>query len=214
LIAVLSQRVPEPAAGELPLRLRLVHQVRESDAAPQRLVDARAARQQGLAVDPRGTIGIPLAGPGDAAERKLQADDQVQRASDDGPHALEEHPVMPDPPVVQHADGDVGRHVRLGAGVLDLSADDPHGPGTVRSLGVSAPVERQGSSIQLAAHHESHRALDVVPRVGVLAGRPRDRPVRLLHRGDAGGGRGNLFRGQHGVGLFWGHAARSSGLRR
>ena len=45
-VAVLAHRVAEPAAGELPLRLRVVEQLGERDAGAQRLVDARGAGQQ------------------------------------------------------------------------------------------------------------------------------------------------------------------------
>ncbi len=207
---MLPERVTQPATGELPLRLRLVHQFSESDTAPQRLVDARAAREQGLLVDPRRTVGVPFAGPRDAAERKLHVDDQVQGAPHDRPHALEEGPILADHPVVQHADGNIRRHVRFGAGVLDLAGDDPHGPGAVRALIAEAPVVCRCRRVQLAAHHECHGALDVVPRVSVLAWRPGDRAVRLLHRGDGRCRLGDLVR-VHGTGV---HQAVVSGLVR
>ena len=70
-VAVLAQRVAEPTARELPLGLRLVHQVGERHPGAQRLVDARRAGEQGIAVDPRRPVVVPLLRPRDATEGQL-----------------------------------------------------------------------------------------------------------------------------------------------
>ena len=168
-VAVLAQRVAEPAAGELPLGLRLVHQVGERHAGAQRLVDARRAGQQRLAVDLRRPVVVPLLRPGDATERQLHADHEVEPAAYDGPHPLDERQVAPQQPVVPDAHREVGRHVGLAAGVLDLAADDLHRPGAVVALGARGTSRRPPRRPRPAADQHRHRGLDVVPDVDVLA---------------------------------------------
>ena len=133
-VAVLAQRVAEAATGELPLRLRVVHQLGERHPGAQRLVDARRPGEQGVAVHLRRPVVVPLLRPGDAAEGQLHPDHEVQPTSYDGPHPLDERQVAPQHPVVPDADGEVRRHVGLAAGVLDLAGDDLHRPGAVVAL--------------------------------------------------------------------------------
>src|SRR6516225_11527388 len=47
-----------------------------------------------------------------------------------------------------------------------------------------APLERRAGGTEQAGGGERHRALHVIPRVGVAAGKPRDRTRRLLRGGD------------------------------
>ena len=139
-VAVLAQRVAEPSAGQLPRRLRLAHDLGERHAGAQRLVDARGAGDQRVAVDRCRYAVVPLLGPGDPAERQLHALDEVQRASYDGPEPLDEPPVAADQPVVPDPDRQVGAHVGLAAGVLDLARHDLHRPRAVGALGAPAPL--------------------------------------------------------------------------
>jgi hypothetical protein len=80
--------------------------------------------------------------------------------------------------------------------VLDLAADDLHRPGAVGPLGRPHPLVGLLGGGALVADHERHRRLDVVPHVGVLPRRPRDRAGRLLHRRDRGRGLADLRGGQ------------------
>ena len=160
-------------------------------------MDARGSGQQGLGVDPgRPRVG-PLLRPRNAPERQLQAAHEVEGASHRGPQVAHELVVTPDQPVVPQPDGDVGRHVGLAAGVLDLPAGVLHGPRAVVALGTAYPLPGAVDRLATARDEERHGGLDVVPHVGVLTGGPGDGAVRLLHRGNADRRLSDLFRGQH-----------------
>ena len=62
-VAVLAQRVSQPAARQLPLGLGVVHQLGERDPRPQRLVDAGRRRQQRVLVHRRGPAVAPTPAP-------------------------------------------------------------------------------------------------------------------------------------------------------
>ena len=93
-------------------------------------------------------------------------------------------------------DGEVRRHVRLAAGVLDLAGDELHRPGPVGALGRHAPSAGALGRLDLPGDQQRHRRLDVVPDVGVLAGGPRDRAVGFLHRAIAAAVCGHVGRAQ------------------
>ncbi len=195
-VAVLAQGVPEPTTGQLPLRLRVVEQVGQRDPGAQRVVDARGARQQRLAVDPRRPLAVPLLRPRDAAVRQLHADHEVEPAADRRPEPAYDVEVLADLPVVPDADGEVRRHVVVAARVLDLALDDLHRPRAVGALHGRHPGERLLGGLDLAADEQRHRALDVVPDVGVLPRRPGDGARGLLHGRDRGSRLRHLRGGQ------------------
>ena len=204
-VAVLAQRVPEPAPRQLPLGLLVVEQLRQRHPGPQRVVDARGTGQQRLAVDRGGSAVSPLLGPGDPAERELHRHHVVQAPPDGGPQLPDEVRVAAHQPVVPGPDREVRRHVRLAAGVLHLPGDDLERPRAVLALLPERPAVRPLGLLDAPGGHQGHGGLDVVPDVGVLAGGPRDRAGGLLHRDDRGRRRGDLGRGQH---------AGASGLRK
>ena len=195
-VAVLAQRVPEPARGELPLGLGVVEEVGQGEAGPQGVVDAGRAGQQRLAVDRGRPALVPLLGPGDPPERQLQTADVVEGAPDGRPVGDHEAELAAYQPVVPHADGDVRRHVRLAAGVLDDGADDLHRPRPVGALRLPHPGPRAVHRLDPAGHEEGHGRLDVVPDVGVTADRPGDRAARLLYGLDRRAGGSNVGRSQ------------------
>ncbi|WP_447645992.1 hypothetical protein [Nocardioides zeae] len=183
-IAVVTDGVPQPTGRELPRRLRVAHQVRQRQTGPQRLVAAGRARQQRLLAHAGGRAVDPVLHPGEASEGQLHPDDEVERGAHHRPGVLHEGPVAPDEPVVPDAHRDVRRHVRLAAVVDHLRADDLDGPRAVGALLRTTPGVGPLGRLDLAPHQQRHRRLDVVPGVRLVAGGPRDRSVRVLHRGD------------------------------
>ena len=76
-------------------------------------------------------------------------DDEVEPAAYDRPHPLHERQVAPEHPVVPHAHREVGRHVRLAAGVLDLTRDDLHRPRAVVRAAAPAPLVGRLGGLEL-----------------------------------------------------------------
>ena len=210
---MLAQRVPQPAARELPLGLRVVHQLGQRDPGPERLVDARRRGEQGVAVDGAGPTVRPLLRPGDAAERQLHRHDPVQRAAHRRPAPGHERRVAAYQPVVPDGDGEVRRHVGLAAGVLDLAGDVLHRPASRRAAAGQRPREGALRRGVLAGDRQRHRGLEVVPDVGVLPRRPRDGAVGLLHGHDRRRRRLEPRRGRDGAAGRRRGRGRRAGLR-
>ena len=120
-VAVVAQRVPEPARRRAPTRAAGRRSSSASvSAGAQRVVDARRAGQQAVAVDPGRARRRPLLRPGDAAEGQLQRARRSRgRGAPSARCVRDERRVAAYQPVVPDADRDVGRHVGLAAGVLD-----------------------------------------------------------------------------------------------
>src|SRR4029077_11953411 len=95
-------------------------------------------------------------------------------------------------PARPDADGEVGRHVGLAAGVLDGPSYGPQRPGAVAPLGTAYPGPGAVDRFVSPGQEQRHRGLDVVPDVGVTADGPRDRAVALLDDLDRGAGPGDL----------------------
>ena len=156
--------------------------------AAQAVADRRRAGEQGER--PRRAVGV--AGPQDLAPRRLQVEHEVDGPLDHGPHRLDEALVAVQQPVVPHAGGDVGAHVGVELVLLDAVGQVVLVPGAVGPLQVDEPLVGPLGLGAAAAEVEGHGRLDVVPRVGVPAGEPRDHARRQLPLGDAvdGGVRG------------------------
>ena len=110
--------------------------------------------------------------------------------STDRPHRLDEALVVGEQPAVPHAGGHVGAHVGVELVLLDLrravvAGDVVLVPGAVVALEVDEPLVGPVGLGAAAADVEGHGRLDVVPRVGVAAGEPRDHPGGQLPLGDA-----------------------------
>ena len=117
--------------------------------------------------------------------RGLEIEDEVDGPLDHRPHDLGEAVVAGEEDVVPHAGGDVGADVGVELVVLDAAVDVVLVPGAV------GPLQRRPATrrpVRLAATRppsgEGHGRLDVVPRVGVAAGEPRDHAARQLPLGD------------------------------
>jgi hypothetical protein len=92
--------------------------------------------------------------------------------------------------VVADAGGDVGAHVGVELGVLDGAVGVVVGvPRAVGALGVDEPLVGPLGLVVEAGDVERHRRLDVVPRVAVAAGEPRDHAGVELQRGEVAAGR-------------------------
>ncbi len=86
---------------------------------------------------------------------------------------------MPDP------GGDVRAHVGVELVLLDGVGEVVLVPRTVGPLHPDEPCVRRFGLGHPPAERECHRRFDVVPRVSVPTGEPRDHPRRQLPLGDA-----------------------------
>ena len=192
---MLAQRVPQPAARELPLGLRLVHQLGQRDPGPERLVDARRRGQQGVLVDGAGAAVGPLLRPGDAAERQLH---RRRPSPARGAPSASTGPRTPGrggrasgarPPTARYADMLVSPLASSTSPATILHR--PRAVGTLTASAQAIGALRRGV---LAGDRQRHRGLEVVPDVGVLPGRPGDGAVGLLHGHDRRRRRSDLAR--------------------
>ena len=113
----------------------------------------------------------------------------VEGALHGGPQMIDEGAVPRAEPVVPDAGGDVRAHVGVELGLLDVPSGEVVVPPTaVVALDVDQPlVAAFGCGVE-TGDVERHGGLDVVPRVAVAAGEPRDHPGVELQRGDPFGG--------------------------
>ncbi len=118
------------------------------------------------------------------------AEHELERSFDGRPDALGECAIPGESQMVADTGGDVGAHVGVELGVLDRSvAVVVRVPRTVGALRVDEPVVGAFGLVVEPGDVERHRRLDMVPRVAVTAGEPRDHPgVELERRQVVAGG--------------------------
>ena len=177
---MLTDRVRQAAPGQLPLRLRVAQQLGQRHPGPEGVLDARRPREERGPVHRRRAAVVPLLGPGDPTPRELHRDGEVEPAPDHRPEPVYKVEVTAHQPVVPHADREVRGHVGLAAGIHHVALHDLDRHRAVRALHRRYPGQGTFSGSDLTGGQERHRALHVVPHVGVLTGPPRDRPRRLL----------------------------------
>ena len=117
---MLAQRVRQPAASELPVRLGVVQQLGERDAGAQRRGGRWTTRPAGPRRAPGRAGRRPTPAPTRCRRRAAAwpppSRDRAARSASTGPTNAR---VAAYQPVVPHPHRDVGRHVGLAAGVLD-----------------------------------------------------------------------------------------------
>jgi hypothetical protein len=93
------------------------------------------------------------------------------------PHALGESAIPGEAKVMADARGDVRAHVGVELGVLDRPIAVVVGvPRTVGPLRVDEPLIGALGRVVESGDVERHRRLDMVPRVAMTTGKPRDHP--------------------------------------
>ena len=127
---------------------------------------------------------------------QLQVQHEADRAVHHRPHLGQERGVPGELVLVPGPDRDVGGLVALGGGVGHHPRLGPLRPRPVGPLGGAQPVVGPPGRAGQPAHRQRHRALDVIPGVGVPV-RPADRAARLLPVRDVFRGGQDLGRGQH-----------------
>ncbi len=187
-----TQSVAEADQRDLPFGLRLTYQVGDPQTAPQTLVDARTAREQSFVEH-----AAVASRPGDLAARQLHVDHEVERCAHRRPHVLDEPAIARHEMVVPYAHRDVGREIAVGVMVLDDVAAELDGPRPVGALRPPRPLEGGVRLLAQTAGGQRHRGFDVIPRVDVTSGEPRDGSRGLLHPRDGPARRQTLFRRQH-----------------
>ena len=181
----------------------------EVGAAAQGVGDRRRPGQQ--RVVPRPIVG--RARPQHGAVLAAHRQHPIEGALHGRPQVIDEGPIPRAQPVMPHAGGDVGADVGVELGFFDGAVGQVVVPPTaVVALDVDQPfVGPFGAGVE-AGDIERHGGLDVVPRIAMPAGEPRDHPRVELQRGDPLGGLDDLFGGQHAVDVRQPrHARRPSG---
>ncbi len=166
--------VGQPSGGQLPVRTLASEVLGQCDGAPQRVADGRRTGQQ--RERPRCAVGVT--GPDDLAARPLELEHEVDRPLDDRPHRLHEAFVAGQQEVMPHAGGHVGAHVGVELVLLDGVGQVVLVPRAVGSLHAHQPLVGPLGRSALVTEIERHGGLDVVPRIGVAARKPRDHPGR------------------------------------
>ena len=158
------------AGRQFPVGLRIIYGIGEREPASQRLERAAAAGDQDVGV----RLALRVACPHDFATWRLQVDDEIDCAADHRPHPLEERLVTGTAEVMQDPDRDIRDLVAVLSRVGDLALDGGHWPPAVVGLRATQPLVRLSGRLEIAADGHRHRALDVIPRIGVTAWEPRD----------------------------------------
>ncbi len=174
-LRVRGDRVTQPAQRQLPLRLRVVDQAGQRQRTPDAVEHAGAPGQQSL----RQQAGF-ASRPSDLAVADLHVDDEVDGLAHHRPHLGGKRVVTGDQHVMPHPGGDVGAKVAVAVGVFDDARAELDGPGAVGPLGATAPFEGRPGRLEQPGGGERHRALHVVPRIGVAAVEPGDGARRFL----------------------------------
>ena len=115
---------------------------------------------------------------------RLELEDEVDGPLDHRPHGLGEAVIAGEEDVVPHAGGDVGADVGVELVLFDAVVDVVLVPGAVGPLQAGQPLVGPLGFGRRPAGGEGHGRLDVVPRIGVTAGEPRDHAARQLPLGD------------------------------
>ena len=178
--------VGELRGGDLPVGALVAEELGDGDRAAEAVADRAGAGEEGEA--PRGAVGV--SGPQDLATRGLEVEHEVDGLLDDRPHGLDEPLVVGEQPAVPHARGHVGTHVGVELVLLHLrravvAGDVVLVPRAVVALQGGEPLIGAVGLAVAAPDVEGHGRLDVVPRVAVAAGEPRDHPGGQLPLGDA-----------------------------
>ncbi len=121
---------------------------------------------------------------------------EVDAGLDRGPQMLEAVDLAGRDVPVPCSGGQVGAHIGVEPRILDPGGQVVVEPAAVGELGVHQPLVGPVGLFVQADSGEGHGRLDVVPRVAVPAGEPRDHPVRALQGGDGLGG-GHHLAGRH-----------------
>ena len=187
-------RRAQAVGGGEPVGSRLVDQRSKAGATAQGMGDRRRAGQQ--RVVPRTIVG--RARPQHGAVLAAHRQHPIEGPLHGGPQVIDEGPIPRAQPVMPHACGDVRAHVGVELGFLDASIGQVVVPPTaVVALHVDEPfVAPFGGGVE-AGDIECHGGLDMVPRVAMPAGKPRDHPCVELQRSDPLGGLDDVFGGQH-----------------
>ena len=168
--------VGEVCGGELPVGPFLADGLGDRHRAPQAVADRGRAGEQ--RVRPRRAVDV--AGPDDLAAAVCSREHEVDGPLDDRPHRVEEAAVAREQVVVPHAGRDVGADVGVELEVLDSVGEVVVVPRAVLELdGETSQSYARSASERRPPTVERHRRLDVVPRIGVPAGIPEDRPLGI-----------------------------------
>src|SRR5581483_106140 len=171
----------EVAGCQLPLRALVGEVLGDGDGAPQRVVDRRRAGEQGVAT---GRDAVGLDRPQHLTAGLLQAQHELDGPLDHRPHGREEGVVARHEEVLPHPGGHVGDDVGVEAVVLDGVLEVVVEPRPAGVLGGGQPAVGALGFGDAPAEGQRHGGLDVVPRVAVPAGEPRDHAVGQLDAGD------------------------------
>ena len=170
-IGVGGDRVAQSADRDLPFRLRLVDKIGQSQRAPDAVKRAGTSGQQGLVEHAVGPLRpVDLTGAG------LKIQHKVDRAAHGGPHPFGEGAVAGDQHVMPHSGGDVGAEVTVAVRVFDDASAVLNRPGSVAALAGPTPLVGCAGLLDQTGGSQCHRALDVVPRIGMAGDRPGNLP--------------------------------------
>ena len=186
----------QPVGRRDPVGSWLVAQRREVRATSQCVRDRRRSGEQ--RVVPRTVVGG--ARPDHGAVFAAHRQHPIERALHGRPQVIDEGPVPRAEPVVPHAGGDVRAHVGVELVFLDGAVGQVVVPPTaVVALDVDEPLVAAFGCRMEAGDVERHGGLDVVPRVAMTTGEPRDHAGVELQRGDPLRGLDDLFGREHAV---------------
>ena len=144
----------------------------DRDRAAQRVSDRGRTGEQRKR--PRRAIGV--SGPQNFATWLLEVEHECNRAVDDRPHRLDEPLIAVQEEVMPGASGDVGDDVGVELVLLDLVLEVVLMPRPVGALDVDEPLVGEFGLGSMLTDRERHCRFDMVPRVGMATGEPRDHP--------------------------------------